>query len=55
MSSPAPIIKIIRPQLTEEEREIRMEELKRAVAKFMYNVEKIRKAKGAQNASSDHV
>lgn len=46
MPSPAPIVKIIRPQLTEEEREIRMEEFKRAVATFMYNVEKIRKSKG---------
>lgn len=55
MTSPAPIVNIIRPQLTPEEREARMEELKRAVAKFMYNVEKIRKAKGEQNASSDHV
>ena len=52
---PEPVVTIIRPQLTPEEREARMEELKRAVAKFMYNVEKIRKSKGEQNASSDHV
>lgn len=50
MSSPAPIIKIIRPQLTEHEREARLEELKRAVAKFMYEVEKIRKAKGVKES-----
>ena len=55
MPSPAPIVTITRPQLTPEEQEARMEELKQAVAKFMFNVEKIRKSKGAQNASSDHV
>lgn len=55
MPLPAPIVNIIRPQLTPEEQEARMEELKQAVAKFMFNVEKIRKAKGAQNASSDTV
>ena len=55
MTSPAPIVNIIRPKLTPEEQEARMEELKQAVAKFMFNVEKIRKAKGAQNASSDTV
>lgn len=53
--SPAPIVNIIRPQLTPEEQEARMGELKQAVAKFMFNVEKIRKTKGAQNASSDTV
>lgn len=55
MPSPEPIIRIIRPQLTPEEREARMNELKRAVAKFMYEVEKIKITKGAQNASSDTV
>lgn len=45
MPSPAPIVTIIRPQLTDKEREIRMEELKRAVADFWVEVEKSKKTR----------
>ena len=38
--SPAPIVNIIRPQLTPEEREARLEELKRAVGEFWLAVER---------------
>lgn len=55
MPQPAPIITIIRPQLTPEEREARMEQLKRAVADFWIEVEKAKRIKGANNASSDNV
>lgn len=51
MPQPAPIIKIIRPQLTPEEREEIMEQLKRAVADFWIEVEKAKRTKGAQNVS----
>lgn len=51
MPSPEPIIRIIRPQLTPEEREKRMEQLKRAVADFWIEVEKAKRMKGAKNVS----
>jgi len=40
MPSPEPIIRIIRPQLTPEEREARMQDLKKAVVKFWLAVER---------------
>lgn len=40
MPHPEPIVNIIRPQLTPEEREARMQELKQAVVKFWIEVEK---------------
>ena len=40
MPSPEPIIRVIRPQLTPEEREARMNELKRAVGEFWLAVER---------------
>lgn len=50
---PAPVITIIRPQLTPEERAVRLEEFKKATAAFWIEVEKARKkSKGAQNAST---
>ncbi len=55
MPSPEPIIRIIRPQLTPEEREARMNELKRAVGDFWIEVEKAKRLKGAQNAPAVNV
>ena len=43
MSNPAPIVNIIRPQLTPEEREARMHDLKRAVIDFWIEVEKAKR------------
>lgn len=48
---PEPVVTIIRPQLTPEEHEKRMEQLKRAVADFWIEVEKAKRMKGAQNVS----
>lgn len=46
---PQPEIRIIRPQLTPEEREARMQDLKRAVADFWIEVEKAKMKKGEIN------
>lgn len=49
MSNPAPIVNIIRPQLTPDERERRIEDLKRALADFWLEVEKAKRKKGENN------
>lgn len=49
MPSPAPIVNIIRPQLTPEEREARIQDLKRAVVDFWLEVEKTKMKKGEIN------
>lgn len=49
MPSPAPIVNIIRPQLTPEEREARIQDLKRAVVDFWIEVEKAKMKKGEIN------
>ena len=51
MPSPEPIIRIIRPQLTTEERERRMQILADGIAKFWRAVERNERRK--KNASSD--
>lgn len=44
-AAPEPVVTIIRPQLTPEEREARMNELKRAVGDFWIEVEKSKKTR----------
>ena len=53
MPSPAPIVNIIRPQLTPEERERRMQVLSDRIADFWRAIERNERRK--QNASSDNV
>ena len=42
------IVTVTRPELTEEERQKRMEEFKRATAEFLIAVERERKERGKQ-------
>lgn len=51
--SPAPIVNIIRPQLTPDERERRMQVLSDRIADFWRAIERNERRK--QNASSDNV
>lgn len=53
MPSPEPIIRIIRPQLTQEEREQRMQVLSDSIAAFWRAIERNERRK--QNASSDRI
>lgn len=54
MPSPEPIIRIIRPQLTPEERERRMKILNERIVDFWHAVERKEKQGGKTNVGNDH-
>ena len=47
--SPVPIVNVIRPKLTPEEREARINDLKKALSDFWLEVEKAKIMKGGKN------